>query len=188
MISLKKMVKNIQDNQIKDYLKNMLNFNPKYQLQKSSLINIIYHLKNTEEEDIKHIEFLFKVFDKNCLGMINLSDIKRGFSRILSTPEEELFNTDDFFKKIDSGNGFIQCKDFVMSTISKRKILGENMIKESFNYFDINNKGKVSLEDLKIIFKNIAGDKLKELIKEVTNKDFIIYDDFAKAMRELIIG
>ena len=73
--------------------------------------------------------------------------------------------------KADSdGNGYIDYTEFVVATIDKKKLLSKENVQASFQAFDVNKRGSISIDDLASMLgpSSLREDLWKELINEVT--------------------
>ena len=96
------------------------------------------------------------------------------------------------FRNIDGdNNGFIEYEEFIRAAVDKNKFLNNNILRYAFNYFDKNNKGIISYEDIKDVYKESITDKSKikqgieKIIKEADlNGDGIIdFEEFSRIVR-----
>lgn len=76
----------------------------------------------------------------------------------------------DLMRRADSdGNGYIDYTEFVVAAIDKKKLLSKENIQASFDAFDQNRNGSISVEELKSMLgtASLRDDLWNELLKEV---------------------
>jgi calcium-dependent protein kinase len=68
-------------------------------------------------------------------------------------------------------NGFIDYTEFIAACLQSYNYLKENHLKSAFSYFDKDNSGTISLDELKICLQNedctMAEETIVKLLKEV---------------------
>ncbi|KAL5961344.1 Calmodulin [Taenia solium] len=122
----------------------------------------------------------FNYFDKNGDGSISLEELTAAFGAIGHAHDRTLIG--NLFKEADeNGDGTIDYKEFVslmaMSFQSQNQA-GSNlasrndMYREAFSKFDVNNDGVIDSNDLKELMKNI-GKQLsdKEILEMILEAD-----------------
>ena len=101
----------------------------------------------------------------------------------------------EIFLNIDSNkNNYIEQEEFVKAAIDKKLFLSEKMIKLAFNFFDIDNSGSISVEDIFELFKeNVdtridASSEFKKIISsiDIDENGQIDYEEFHKFMKTLL--
>ncbi|MCQ2818260.1 MAG: EF-hand domain-containing protein, partial [archaeon] len=91
-------------------------------------------------------------------------------------------------------NGYIQYEEFVRAAIDKSSFLDEGILRFAFRYFDKDNSGEITFDEIQEVFeesvtdKKKVGEALRKIVKEVdTNGDGIIsFEEFASIMRKLL--
>ena len=89
------------------------------------------------------------------------------------------------------GSGEIGLQEFMQACVNKESLLDENSLKQSFTFFDKDNSGAVTADELKEalgVGKNISEAVWREVIQEVDeNGDGMIdFEEFKMMMRSLI--
>lgn len=110
-------------------------------------------------EQIKMYKEAFSVFDKNGRGLISTKELGVVLRSLGQNPTEAELT--DLIAEVDQdGNGEIDFNEFLLM-MAKRSKDAETMEQalEAFRVFDKNNKGVISLNDLKNILQNL-GEKL----------------------------
>jgi Ca2+-binding EF-hand superfamily protein len=171
-------IEKIKKENIINYWENIINFKPTFKIQYVSLLNIVHHLIPFDE-DVEEIQQLFYLFDEKNNGCLTMSEIKTGFQKLL---KEEFVENNDFFEYLDCNKkGFVQFKEFAIGCLNKSKHLTDAIIRKSFLKFDINNSGKVRLNDLREVFgkkKDVAEKTINEIVNEFKSQESFNYDDY----------
>ena len=117
-----------------------------------------------KEED--YLRKYFKDFDKENKGLISKNDfqnqIKYLYGDVIS---KEI--SDKIFYNLDLDNsGNISYNEFLTSVLDYKQLLTEDSLKKTFNMFDKNGNGKLSIDEIKNYF---GGDEetCKNILKEV---------------------
>ena len=104
-------------------------------------------------------------------------------------------DVDQIFKNIDmDNNGYIEYEEFVRAAVSKEYFINENVLRFAFRYFDKDNSGEITFDEIESVFKESIADKtkvheaLKQIISEVDqNGDGIIsFEEFADIMKKML--
>ena len=108
-------------------------------------------------------------------------------------------DVDQIFKNIDmDNNGYIEYEEFVRAAVSKEYFINENVLRFAFRYFDKDNSGEITFDEIESVFKESIADKtkvheaLKQIISEVIsevdqNGDGIIsFEEFADIMKKML--
>ena len=82
-------------------------------------------------------------------------------------------------------SGKIDFSEFVAATLSQEKLMDDKKLRRTFDYFDTDSTGKISVANLKEALDINNDAKIKEIIKQVdTNKDgWIQYTEFVNMMK-----
>ena len=137
---------------------------------------------------------LFNQIDLDGDGKINKVDLLKGLRTKTESRALEK-DIDRIYRNIDmDNNGYIEYEEFVRAAVSKEKFVTDNILKFAFRYFDKNNSGEVSRDELEEIFKQGITDKSKmqkaldNIINEVDkNGDGIIqYEEFVAIMKKML--
>lgn len=117
-------------------------------------------VRNLSSDEISELRKWFITIDKNKSGTITASELEEAMKMSgYSIAEEEM-------KKIlvnigYLGEGIINYSDFLIATLDKKKLLDEEVLWESFKFFDVDNDGIISITDLLNAFKK-AGKEFTE--------------------------
>ena len=151
---------------------------------------LTYIASRIPESQIKDLRAAFTKFDKNGDGQLTHLELKEG---IQSVPEINL-NVDDIEKAmtvIDSNNnGVIDYTEFIAACMYSQDYSEERQIKQAFMYFDKDNSGTISRDELRQCLQSedqtLTDEEITALIDEVDeNKDGMIdYKEFLDMMRD----
>jgi len=190
---VKDLLTEIKDvNLIDRMIENLKNYKRKSILQELAIAYLIHNFPDLEEYAIA-CNFFDKI-DVNNNGKISLDDLYVGLSiikvdKIKDTDVLEIFANLDIDK-----NNYLSYEDFVRGAIDKNCLLDEKILSFAFKYFDKDDKGVITINEISYIFKDHLTSKyinegLKKIISEVDedNDGKITYNEFCKLMRNLII-
>merc|ERR1719262_1309923 len=93
------------------------------------------------------------------------------------------------FAKMDqTGDAEIHYSEFLAASLQSRFLLQENVIREAFQKFDIDNTGYISVDNLRqVLGDEYNGTQIEEIIAQVDYKKngVIDYDEFVQALMDL---
>ncbi|TYG76290.1 hypothetical protein ES288_D03G103500v1 [Gossypium darwinii] len=144
--------------------------------------------ENLSEEEIIGLKEMFKSMDTDNSGTICFEELKTGLPKLgtkLSESEvRQLMEAADF-----DGNGAIDYIEFITATMHMNRTEREDHLYTAFQYFDENNSGFITMEELEQALRkyNMGDEKtVKEIIAVVdTDRDGRInYDEFVAMMRK----
>ncbi len=160
-----KKVEIIERKNINFDIQKFINYIQMNKFKKMVFTFITSRLNDCEVKDIKNI---FKEFDINNDGMINLEEFKQGLIKL--NVETAAFDIENIFKEIDTDkNGVIDYTEFLTAAIEENKILREKRLYEAFEKFDVDNTGKIDKNDILNVLKlerDLDG-KIEEMIREI---------------------
>ena len=153
-----------------DIIDALKNFQFNNLLKKEILYFFAKILKDSEVDKLKNI---FSFIDKDNSGEINYENLKEMFKENnIDINEKEL---QKIFKSLDFHSyGSINYTEFIAATLSSIKFSIEEKLIAAFNYFDINNKGFITIDTIfeALIQNNINVDKigLEKIFKDKKRK------------------
>ena len=176
-------------NKLLDNLKNYQNVTI---LQKISMAYLIHNYP--QMKDVINASKLFNKIDEDDDGIINKKELLEGLKMKYNTIIKEE-DVEQIFKNIDlNNNGYIDYEEFVAAAVNKRKFMNKNVLMLAFNFFDKNNSGEITFDEIEEIFKSSVADKskihesLEKIMKEV-DLDIdgkVTLDQFSIIMKQLI--
>jgi len=194
-LKTKEKINFVEPEKIKNMLNQLKMHNPDKIMQHIALAYLVHNFP--QHDEIRDAFKLFSIIDVNSNGKITKMELKTGLANLLEKKDYELENLiDEIFSIIDGdNNGYIEYEEFVRGCICKEKFINEDIIKFSFIFFDKDQNGEITVEEIKeILIKNFNKDvksyedSIKNIINEVDlNKDGkISYDEFKNMMNSLL--
>ncbi|XP_010541306.1 PREDICTED: calcium-dependent protein kinase 3 [Tarenaya hassleriana] len=146
--------------------------------------------ENLSEEEIVGLKEMFRSLDSDNSGTITLEEMRAGLpklgSKITEAEIRQLMEAADV-----DGDGSIDYLEFISATMHMNRIEREDHLYTAFQYFDKDNSGYITMEELEQAMKkyNVGGDEkksIKEIIAEVdTDHDGRInYEEFVAMMKK----
>ncbi len=195
-LKTKEKINYVEPEKIFKMLSQLKNYSPDKIMQHIALAYLVHNFPQNDE--VRDAFKLFSIIDVNSNGKITKMELKLGISDLLKEKEFDLENLiDEIFSTIDGdNNGYIEYEEFVRGCIDKDNFITEDIIKFSFIFFDKDQNGEITCEEIKeILIKNFNKDvqsyeeSIKNIIKEVDeNKDGkISFEEFKKMMNSLLV-
>ena len=185
-------------NQIEDHniiiklLKNLKSYRRESIIQETALAYLVHNFP--QMKDVVNACKLFNQIDINGDGKITEKELYEGLHNIIKG-ESLKKDVSDIYKNLDmDNNGFIEYEEFVRAAVSKEKFTNDNILKYAFRYFDKDNNGEITINEIEEVFENCIDDKkkfhgtLKQIIEEVdSNNDGVIsYEEFSNVMKKMM--
>ena len=149
---------------------------------------LTYIASRIPESKIKELREAFTVFDKNGDGQLTHQELKEGIQSIPSI-NLSVEDIEDAMKVIDSNNnGVVDYTEFIAACMYSQDYSEERQIKQAFMYFDKDNSGTITSEELRMCLasedQTLTDEDITKLIQEVdTNQDGMIdYREFLEMM------
>lgn len=136
-----------------------------------------------DPSELSLIQEKFQKFDVNNDGVITLDELITGVQSI--RPEVSTEELTVMFEAADKdGSGTLDLSEYASAIMIKR--VDDKRIKKAFEYFDKENKGYISRDDLKEVFQLETHTVIEQIVAEVdkNNDGKIDFDEFALMMRE----
>ena len=150
----KELFNQIEDqNIIIKLLKNLKSYKRESILQETALAYLVHNFP--QMKDVVNACKLFNQIDINGDGKITEQELYKGLSQKIKS--NSLKNdVKEIYQKLDMDNdGYIEYEEFVRAAVSKEKFMGDNVLKFAFRFFDKDNSGKITFDEIERIFKNI---------------------------------
>jgi calcium-dependent protein kinase len=181
------------ENKISKFIQNLKNYKRKSILQETTIAYLVHNC--TDLDGVEDANNLFDKIDVYGKGKISLDDFYIGLACLV---KDENLKQEDFveiFANLDTDkDNYLGYEDFVRGAIDKNCLLDDKILKFAFQYFDKDNNGEITIEEISIIFKDHLNTKdindgLKKILSEVDEEGNgkITYDKFCKLMRNLIM-
>ena len=177
---------------IEKLIDNLKNYKNSSILQKISMAYLIHNFP--QMKDVINAAKLFNKIDENNDCKINQQELLEG----LKIKYNSIVKQDDveqIFKNIDlNGNGYIDYEEFVSAAVNKKKFMNKNVLMVAFKYFDKNNSGDITFDEIEKLFKDSVKDKnevhesLQKIMKDadINIDGKITFDEFVLIMKKLI--
>ena len=187
----KETINKIDLKEIKAFIENIKKYK-RHNILKETAIGFLIHNINIDE--VSQALKLFNKLDKNENGKIGCMEFCQGLCDITG----EKYNYEDarkIFFNIDSNkNNYIEQEEFVKAAINKKILLTEKMVRFAFNFFDINNNGLITVDDIFELFRDSINNEKEasaEFQKIINSIDIdengqIDFDEFTKFMKALL--
>lgn len=182
---------NMSQEKIFEFVRKLTLFKYQSKFQETALAFLVHNSLHLDE--VKDIYKVFNAIDLNCDGKINEYEMTEALKKLYSgkKSEEEIKSQIKLiFKNIDNdGNGSIEYEEFVRAVIGKDKLLSDAFVKHTFNFFDKDGSGEITLEEMKGIFGNdIDITTIKKMVQEIDSdgNQEINYEEFKNMLEKLL--
>jgi calcium-dependent protein kinase len=157
------------DKEFLNVVNSMCTFTKGKNLRKSVMSYIVAR-KLYKENDIQ-IRKKFEALDHDKKGYIDKKELLAQYKKYFSgTTEKQIKIIDKFMESADTdNNGKIDYAEFLTMMNLKNKELGENALKEVFDYYDKNKNGFIEASDIREIFEDtgLSNKEVHQLIDDV---------------------
>ena len=195
----KEILNDIQDKDtIRRFIENLKNYRSISLIQDTALAFLVHNYPDLEE--IVEACKLFGKIDVNGNGKITLDELNNGLCKLLKKDnmEEE---AKKIFENLDTdGDNYLEYEEFIKAAINKKIFLTDQALKLTFNFFDKENKGKITFESIVDLFKECIvkdekenqEEELKKMLKDAVgvenNEDDVNMDfeSFSKLMLNIL--
>ena len=189
----KELYNQIKDeNTLKKLINNLKNYKSDSVIQETALAYLVHNFP--QMKDVVNACKLFNQIDTSGDGKITQAELLKGLQKKIKsdTLEEDVAK---IYKNIDmDNNGYIEYEEFVRAAVSKERFLNENILRFAFRYFDKDDSGEITFDEIEEVFKQSIADKnkvhesLKKIISEVDiNGDGVIsFDEFSTVMKKML--
>lgn len=115
---------------------------------------MMYLASRLAEREIQELKQIFLAMDSDCNGLISYSEFEHG----LSSLEGNKANLKQIYSLVDSNlNGKIDYTEFLAACLYSQKYLNISLIKEAFAYFDVDNSGFITKDELQLALSGGQG-------------------------------
>eukprot|EP00359_Climacostomum_virens_P006338 CAMPEP_0204917440 /NCGR_PEP_ID=MMETSP1397-20131031/15017_1 /ASSEMBLY_ACC=CAM_ASM_000891 /TAXON_ID=49980 /ORGANISM="Climacostomum Climacostomum virens, Strain Stock W-24" /LENGTH=428 /DNA_ID=CAMNT_0052090271 /DNA_START=488 /DNA_END=1774 /DNA_ORIENTATION=+ len=142
-------------------------------------------LKMMTPESIEELKNAFVAMDRKGTGFITVEELKQALAESgLKLASDEIGRVISSFDY--SENGRINYSEFLLATLDKKQVLDEAALHTAFKFFDIDNSGHISIEDITNALIRTGVTVPKEELTGIVNKwgrgATITYEQFKKMM------
>ena len=189
----KEILNEIHDEKIiNKFIQNLKNYKSDSILRETTLAYLVHNYP-----DLDQVSDACKLFDKidvNGNGKITKKELFLGLSSFIDSEEESEKSSDEIFTNLDiDNNNYISYEEFIRAAIDKEIFLKDDILEFAFKYFDKDNSGEITIEELEKVFKDSIKSKdcqkeLENILKEVdSNNDKVIdFEEFKKLMNNIL--
>jgi calcium-dependent protein kinase len=181
----------IKPDKIQLCLKHIQNYEPTLVLQQAALGYLVHNFQHLEE--VQDACSFFNLIDEDNNGTISREEFRKALQSYLNLKHSDMEEVDRIFYIIDAdANGYIEFEEFVRAAIDKTKFLQDDKLKFAFRFFDKDNSGEITMDEIaQVFFKDSKDEKgviLKRIVEEVdVNGDGIIsYEEFKEVMKKIL--
>nr|CEL65363.1 TPA: CAM kinase, CDPK family, putative [Neospora caninum Liverpool] len=161
-------------------LKSMQRFAACSAIKRASLALIAMSM---EAEQLDDLERLFRKIDIDNSGCIKMDRMVAVLVTFLDVPRDEALR---IFRRIDqTGAEEINYSEFLAATLQTRIALNQQLIREAFERFDVDNSGHISLDNLRYVLGDSYDSlSVEEILRQCDRKQngVIDFDEFMLAL------
>ena len=179
-------------NTIKDLISNLKRYKRTSVIQETALAYLVRHFPHIK--DVVNACKLFNQIDHSADGKITKEELYNGINALYKSSTLKT-DIDQIFKNLDMDNdGYIGYEEFVRGAVNKEYFIQPNILKFAFRYFDKDDSGEITLDEIKELFYDSIPDKkqvneyIDAIIKEVdlNNDKKVSFDEFSDVMKTMI--
>ena len=187
----REIINNIELSVIKGFIENIKKYK-RHNIFKETALSYLIH--NTDTDEVSQALKLFNKFDKNENGKIGFAEFFEGLCKVTGENYKKEEATEIFMNLDSNKNNYFEQEEFVKAAIDKKIFLSEKMIRFAFNFFDLDNSGLITVEDIFSLFKdNVKSEKdadveFKKIISviDIDENGKIEFEEFSKFMKSLL--
>ena len=184
----------MKDDKLSDYISKLKNFKYQSKFQETALAFLVHNCLHLDE--VREIYKVFSAIDLDCDGKITQNELfvsLKNFYNNNNINKSDKIIQDEIkiiFRNIDNdGNNSIEYEEFVRAVIGKDKLLSDVFMRHTFDFFDKDKSGEITIEEMKEIFNNEIDEKI--IIKIVQEIDIdgnqeINFEEFKIMMDKLL--
>jgi calcium-dependent protein kinase len=173
-------------------VENLKNYHSDSVIQETALAYLVHNFP--QSSDVINACKLFNLMDVSGDGKINQKELLQGLKQQIQsdTLEEDVAK---IYKNLDmDNNGYIGYEEFVRAAVSKEYFVKDNVLRFAFRYFDKDDSGEITFDEIEELFTQSIPDKkkvhetLKTIIQEVdrNNDDKITFEEFCIVMKKML--
>ena len=176
-----------------EMINNMKNYNKNDNILYCAVIAYLVHNNSNDEQCIEAGK-LFNKIDLDGNGKIEKDELKKGMMEYWKLSEEEIENEiDEIYDNIDTDhNGYIEYEEFIRAAVNPKTFLSLNYLRYAFKYFDTDNSGGITFDEIKRRFMQNANNNNEKVEKElkkiydsvdINHDGSISFDEFCQMMK-----
>ncbi len=185
----------VPSNIAKQLIQNMKKYHSDNYLRCAVIAYLVHH--NTNLEQCIEAGKLFNKIDVNNNGKIEKEELLIGLETYWNISKREIEKeVDEIFNNIDTDhNGYIEYEEFIRAAVDPKIFMSRNYLKFAFCYFDRDNSGDISLDEIEKRFmqnsKNVNDNVLEQLKQnfkdiDVSGKGSISFEEFCTMMKNIM--
>ena len=177
---------------IRDLINNLKSYKRTSIIQETALAYLVHNFPHIK--DVVNACKLFNQIDHSADGKITKNELYKGLSSLYKSPTLSK-DVEQIYKNLDmDNNGYIGYEEFVRGAVNKQYFTQPFVLKFAFKYFDKDNSGEITFDEIEQLFYKTIPDKkkvhetLNAIIKEVdiNNDKKISYREFSHVMQAMI--
>ena len=173
------------------FIENLKHYKSDSVLRETTLAYLVHNYPDLDE--VNDACKLFDKLDTDGKGKITKEELYKGLRMFLKSNDLEK-DINEIFLNLDIDNDkYISYEDFIRAAVDKNIFLKEEILKFAFQYFDKDNSGAITIDELEVVFKDSIKSKdckkeLDNILKEVdcNNDNVIDFEEFKKLMNNLL--
>ena len=173
------------------FIENLKNYKSNSVLRETAIVYLVHNYPDLDE--VNEACKLFDKLDVEGKGKITKDELYKGLSSLINSDELQK-DIDEIFLNLDiDNNNYISYEEFIRAAVDKEVFLKDDILKFAFQYFDKDNSGEITMDDLEMVFKDSIKSKdcqkeLEDILHEVdSNNDKVIdFQEFKQLMNNLM--
>jgi calcium-dependent protein kinase len=185
----------LDPNEVRDMLRNLENYKNDNMLKCAAIAYLVH--QNTNIKQCRDATKLFFSIDLNHDGKLEKNELEYAYKKYCGLSDGDARQKAKLiFINIDTdNNGFIENEEFIRACINPRLFNSYNYLKFAFDYFDNDNSGYISIQEIEKKFLQSSKNKsdttkreLKKLFDKIDiNKDGqISFEEFSSMIKDII--
>ena len=121
---------------VKEMMTKLTTYSSEFKLQQAAIAFIVHNMAHTDE--IREIFSIFQLIDESGDGRITKEELIKGLTIHNPSLQNIKDEVDKIFTNLDTDqNGFIEFEEFARVLIDKKKLLTQENLAFSFNFFEV---------------------------------------------------
>ena len=135
---------------IKNLIENLKKYKKTSTIQETALAYLVHHFPQIK--DVVNSCKLFNQIDKSGDGKMTKAELLKGLSERYNSKTLEK-DVDEIYKNLDmDNNGYIGYEEIVRGAVSKEYFIKDNVLRFAFRYFDKDNSGEITFDEIEQLF------------------------------------